>query len=213
MSYGDESFWAKYVAYVTESLPRHKAAIERLGGLLAPLLDLGCGKVMEGRQIAIGKDEKHYIGVDVDPIELDPLRPRPIPDEPALLTKNYRTDLGFIASNLKARKFSPFCVVSLFSIEPTGSPEENELVYREVFKRWPTVRKIISAGFYYQKTWNVSGPVPEAGGLMSYQLNGEVPLLSGDLHEYRLEEHAPSTLFGPDVVEVWRLIQKKEKTK
>lgn len=192
MSYGDDGFWAAYEAYVNENIDRHAKAIQKLGWFFAPVLDLGCGRVMEGRQLLVrNRAGVSYRGVDVDPVE-----------RKDVLAADYRTELGTVATWLEAQEFLPATVLSMFSAEVSGNAKANAELYANVFATFPSVERIISAGFYYESR-KTELTVGEVGGLTSFQTIG--PLLPG---EYRLLERGPSTLFGADVVEVWRLLRR-----
>lgn len=203
MSYGDQDFWAKYADYVKENINRHAEAIEQLGGFLSPLLDFGCGKVMEGVQLVIGKSPKYYRGIDTDPLEGAHDGSRVI----ATIKADYRTDLKKIKAQLTHDKFNPSMGISFFSIEPTAHNSDNEQLYHEIFKTFPTMQRFISAGFYYESKKDLFF-VEEPGGIRSHQSNSS-PMRSDTLHEYRLLERGPSTLYGADVIEVWRFFTRK----
>lgn len=195
--YADLHFWAKYELYARESFHRHRRAVNMLmhGCSLGKILDLGCGKVMEGSWLAA---EHNYFGVDRDPKEGSTY---------ATLKADYRTDLGLVRKSCEASKFQPDTILSLFSIEPTGEDWQNEGIYNTLLIRFPTVKQIISAGFYYEDK-EFDPWVMEAEGLKSHQTSQFTPLLKGSIKETRLYEHAPSALFGDKVVEVWRLIER-----
>lgn len=206
MSYGDADFWKAYSAYVDENIARHGRTLKKLGGLTYPVLDLGCGQVMEGHRLtlhgfskSLHKTPAKYRGVDLDPKK---------GWEKQVLKADYRAGAITVRNWCHVEEFYPSTILSLFSIEPTGNHTQNELLYWTYFRRFPLLRQIISAGFYYSSKKD-RPLVEEAGGLDSYQTIG--PLLDGGLHEYRLEERGPSKLFGPDVIEVWRLLTRAER--
>ena len=118
-------------------------------------------------------------------------------------TRFRRQNYRHLSSLQQLRSYGPATVISLFSIEPTGTPAQNHRLYRQIFRHLPSVAQILSAGFYYQRQWDELEPVLESGGLLSHQLNGAVPFLPG---ETRIQVAAPSKLFGRDVVEVWRYL-------
>lgn len=193
--YGTPEFWTRYRRFVAESLERHRRAISTLPGglknLAGRVLDLGCGQATEG-WVLTAQQLSQYLGVDQQ------LAPGVTPGG-CYRRGNYRH--GAFLRTLQGH--NPQTVISLFSVEPTGTVGQNRSLYRQVFKTFPTVDRILSAGFYYQRHWDQEEPVLEAGGLASYQVNGAVPMLEGEL---RVSMPAPSRLFGSDVVEVWRYL-------
>jgi hypothetical protein len=65
------------------------------------------------------------------------------------------------------------------------------------------------SGFYY---WNSKdkNPIGETGGIQSYQtLEPVETVLSPNFHETRITLPAPSEMFGSDVIEVWKLLERK----
>lgn len=200
--YANEEFWTAYAAYVVEAYPRHKAAVDKLcpNMDLGRVLDLGCGKVMEGVRF-VDYPSMHYVGVDQAAPMVHKLT--------RVIQADYRTDMARIRQTCENWQFYPDTVLSLFSIEPTADAFINEGLYRVIFKRWPTVQRILVAGFYYEDKEDQL-IVQEAGGLKSYQTLG--PLMRDPtIHEYRLLERGPSALFGQNVIEVWRLLNRVEK--
>lgn len=209
MTYANDDFWKKYAEYVEESFPRHKDAINKLmgrtiyhdrdwrGGLgsLGSILDLGCGQVMKGTRFA--REKTKYIGVDE--------HPREVTYGYQVLPLNYRTQLNVVADMCREQEFYPSTILSLFSIELTGSPWANESLYLQLFNQIASAWCIITAGFFYEDK-DMLPTVIEAGGLESWQSIGP---LSKEMKETRLFVRAPSTLFGPNVIEVWRLLERK----
>lgn len=205
MTYADNDFWIAYGEYLDESRDRHLAAVNALfegEGLPVTgrrILDLGCGKFQEARSLLAPKD---YLGVDVDP-----------PEDLFGFKADYRKEWGIVADTaLNPSKgddaLFPDLIVSLFSVEITASAEPNRELYELAFRDVPTVKHILSAGFYYtDKTGH--NPVEEAGGLKSWQTLDLLDPHNKVFSESRLYVPAPSKLFGPNVVEVWKLLTRR----
>lgn len=190
MTYASEYFWKLYEEYVDECFGRHLAMFARLVPSPGAVLDLGCGKVMEGRRLHAGR----YLGVDKDP--------KLCRDS---VVCDYRK-LDLLERTVDEVGFDPDTILSMFSIELTESCLVNCRYYRDLFRVFPTARRIVSVGFYYDGPRWLDETATENGGLISYQTN--FALESGSLHEIRTLERGPSKLFGPDVVEVWRLLER-----
>ena len=195
MSYKDEGFWQAYEEFVKESLPRHEAAVDLLyynGRNYFDedvLLDLGCGKSNEAHRLI---DAWSCMEVDSN-------------DVGAMYQLDYRTQLPEIIN--KTKLFEPTIVSSLFSIEITAPAEDNYKLYETLFNEVKSLKTGLVSGFYYTDKMN-ENPVEEVGGLKSYQtldLMSEHKLFS----EKRLYVPAPSKLFGPNVIEVWKLLERK----
>lgn len=201
MAYASSDFWAEYAGYVKDSFQRHADTFRQAmdtGWSWKSILDFGCGRVMEGGKLA-AYFGSGYMGVDVDP---DP------ETKFSYLKANYRTELDRIATECSGGHwFVPDLVLSLFSIEPTGDSRSNNYLYHRIFETFPHIDGIVSAGFFYEsKSHAIS--VTEAGGLESFQTIG--PLASTTLFsERRILERGPSKLFGPDVIEVWRILSRR----
>lgn len=219
--YANDEFWKAYGEYLEESAGRHQKALDALNVFAdSPLLwrrhvlDLGCGKHASASWLT---DAKRYLGVDVDP----PDRPAKLyvhnPTQYNFFKADYRDDLGIIIDTAmnpwgNDEPLFPELVTSLFSIEITDISDNNYAIYQELFRHLPMLKYIVASGFYYtDKTLEIW--VEEAGGLKSFQTID--PLCpepeDEDFTEYRVYLPAPSTLFGPNVVEVWKLLSRKAK--
>lgn len=206
MEYADGTFWEEYGRYVQESMPRHRRVIEMLlttvpGGDFR-VLDLGCGQVMEGFRLMSpeGQSAAWYRGVDRDPH-----------GSAISMGLAWRMDYGDVAALCKRchdEGFMPDIVVSLFSAEVVQRQHDAEALYRGVLAGLPSVRAVLSVGFFYEGKEH-EPTVIEPGGLVSFQTIG--PHLKGDLRETRVVERGPSELFGPNVIEVWRLIERADR--
>lgn len=194
MSYNDDAFWDQYEVYVEESAPRHRKAVDLLLiDQLFPgcLLDLGCGRCQEARELLY---PQKYLGVDLvdGPLKLD-----------------YR-NLGAFCDALQGEK--PTAFASLFSVEVTGNWFDNYPIYRRLFEAFPTIEWGLVSGFYYKGEQD-QPTVAEAGGIKSYQSLFDLADVrdDGPFEEMRLLLKAPSKMFGPDVIEVWKLLTRKTK--
>lgn len=210
-AYAEADFWKQYEAYVQESLPRHTRAMAMLlGGVLTRggevlsgqwlpnrILDLGCGQTMEGYLFA---RDGHYIGVDKDRIK-NPMGCN-------TLQLDYFYELPQLIALLQARQFEPTTILSLFSIEPHHPSPAT--IYERLLGALPSVQRIISSGFYYLGKEDQHSV--KEGEMTVYQTTPDTLMLTPNLDnmtETRLTIPAPSTMFGPDVIEVWRLIERR----
>ena len=194
------------------------------GGYFRPLvwLDLGCGQVGEAVTLT-GEAESTYVGIDLDPPPVESfnlstaqssprcVRRREPEYEHRTLKLSYR-DVEALAAALKKAgiDFDRVSVAtSLFSSEITASPEENRAFYEKLFETFPALQHLIVSGFYYSNRID-ENPVSEAGGLTSWQTNWRHGEYRSDIYsEVRLVQETPSTLFGDDVVEVWRRLSRR----
>lgn len=198
MSYDNKDFWSQYQDYLEEVRPRHAYVIDTLlNGMLKKrlhLLDLGCGKCREAKSLI---NPGLYFGVD-QVFE---------PDETTLGRKlDYRKDGEYIADWIP---FPPNCFSSFFSAEITAPPEENYLLYENIFRTFPSIGWGIVSGFFYGNRKNQK-TVTETGGLTSYQtIENPADFISKTFEEGRFVFPVPSKMFGPDVYEVWKLLVRR----
>lgn len=198
----DQEFYERYERYLTEAPVR--SAHGRMLRIFSTMensphvVDLGCGRSQEFRRFG---DWESYIGFDAfaeDPET--PLDPRP---------GDYRNG-GFVDS-LKELPITAF--VSLFSTEITASANQNTELYRQLFSSLDDLRWGLVSGFYYISSKNVN-PVGETGGVTSWQtLHALEDQPCPEFDEYRIDMKVPSAMFGEDVVEVWRIFQRKSGTR
>lgn len=194
----DLSFYERYERYLVERTVRtaHDRALRIFGQMARSpdVVDLGCGKSQEFRRFGPWTS---YVGYDANAEKSAASRdPRP---------GDYR-DPGFIdlVGTLSASAF-----VSLFSTEITAPAEENTRLYTTLFERAPTMHWGLVSGFYYAGSKNVN-PIQETGGISSYQTLHALEEQATDTYdEYRIEMQVPSAMFGDDVVEVWRILQRR----
>jgi len=202
MGYANEEFWKRYAQFVEESGPRHLRSFAGLNWTTrspvspAPvMLDLGCGKSCASLTIFAPRE---FLLVD------RVAEPR---TDGASLAADYREEWGTVCS--LARLMRPNLVVSLFSTEVTASASENHEFYERIFRDLPSVNHLVVSGFYYARR-RAFEVVEEAGGLRSFQtLSDPADLRSEVFCEGRVVVEAPSTMFGPDVYEVWRMLERR----
>jgi hypothetical protein len=191
MSY-DNTFYQLYQNYLEEHSVRdsHDWMFGVIYHLLHPgdVLDLGCGHSMEF--FHYGSYMRGYKGIDLN-AEIPNIR------------ADYRT---FDFSDEQFNDITFF--ISLFSSEITAPHQENYKLYERIFKELPNLRNAVVSGFYYPSKKN-ENPIGEAGGLVSYQTLERIEDVESKIFsEKRIVMPVPSKLFGPDVVEVWKILQR-----
>lgn len=203
MSYEDKSFWEQYEEYIEESLPRHRRAVNMLLHDKFPhngvLLDLGCGQCMEAADLI---EPLQYIGVDQNPPSKWILEGT----ERKVHKLDYRKDSldRVCISEYHVDFFSSF-----FSSEVTETYPQNERLYEKIFQSFPSLQWGLVSGFYYRGRRN-EAKVEETGGIVSYQSIWDLADVESEVfEETRLLVKAPSKMFGPDVIEVWKLLERK----
>jgi len=157
---------------------------------LMDVLDLGCGM---GEFRTYGH-YRRYVGVDrvnhgfVEPsVEAD------------------YTDLSF----LERLPFAPEAFISLFSIEACLPAEERYVIYEGLFEKLPSVQVALVSGFYYESKRD-RPTVGETGGIVSHQSIENLYDVESELFdEVRILTRTPSAMFGPDVVEVWKVLTRR----
>lgn len=196
MSYADEDFWTKYRDYLAEVHNAHLNSfrtVAREQVSYQRVLNLGCGRYNEASDL-LPFDHISWFNVDAN--------------EPAHLKADWTTGEGEAAVVAAAKVFMPDTMVSLFATELSFVnayiPQYAvNWFYRYLLQEVPSLQRIVVAGFYYNDQRRAAPVVEEVGGLRSAQSISKV--LRG---ERRLLVPTPSTLFGPDVVEVWRCIER-----
>jgi SAM-dependent methyltransferase len=191
LSYNDD-FYASYAKYLDEPVVRynhnHVFNIFRtwFGGGAMRVLDLGCG-TGEFKTNCPAVDAYH--GVD--------LMDSPAADE----VQDYRV-------SMPAPPFEPNCLVSLFSIEACTPAPKRYAIYNAMFDRFDIDKALVS-GFYYEHAAD-KPTVTEAGDLVSYQTIEPLEAFKTDrFSETRIIMATPSKFFGKDVIEVWKILERK----
>lgn len=195
--YDNKLFWDKYKNYIKECYPRHFKVTQMLRSTSYAtvgqrILDLGSGACKESKSLFW---PSRYFGVDAN---VDP-------KEEGILC-DYRKDFDRI---LKEIPFSPQCFTSIFSSELTAPQEENYSLYERLFRTFSSIKWGIVSGFYYGSKRNEK-VVKETGGLESYQSILDLSEIKSSLfREIRIQIPGPSKMFGDDVIEVWKLLERK----
>jgi len=195
----DDDFYKLYEGYVLEPRvrERHDHVLRMLsagmgGGNVA---DIGCGRYQEFRRHG---DYEYYAGYDANHVDPD-----------------YRLDYRNVDLLVKKLRILPLDAdffVSLFSTEITAPPQENRDFYHALFERVPSLKWGVVSGFYYASSGMDENPIEEAGGIVSWQTLLPVDHWEMSTHlfrETRVTLEVPSTMFGEDVVEVWRLLERR----
>lgn len=204
--YQDEKFWDQYGAYLVESRERHKGAISTLlryqGGestdTVAPsVIDFGCGQYASAASLM--PHPHTYLGID---------KHKPGMRHTAMC------EVSFVEGDYLERvkqTIVPTCFTSLFSAECTSYQDHNRKFYNWIFEAYPTLNYGIVSGFYYLSRWR-DELVNETGNITSCQSTGPLTDFTDSsllYTETKLEIPAPSKMFGPNVVEVWKLLERK----
>lgn len=204
----DDQFYLRYAKYLSE--PRVRAVHDRMLAMLTTdqafrrVIDLGCGKSYEFFYHA---QTDLYIGFDMNPgcLTWEVGRTKNPGEIIGFSVKgNYRDELEKVKSLVD--KFRMTAIVSLFSVENTASPEENQKYYERLFVE-TQIEAILTSGFYYEGS--TDPVIEEAGDLHSYQSFAEMPSESSVYSEVRSLVRCPSDLFGEKPVEVWRLLRRR----
>jgi hypothetical protein len=195
----DDSFYNSYARYLKEPSVRraHDAVlrITKLNPAFTNVVDLGCGQFNE---FLHHRRPKRYLGIDLNVNEKETATR-------TLVSGDYRA-LDLVCELVEQQGNTAF--VSLFSSEITAEHSVNYRFYEELFRRLPSVKYGLVSGFYY---WNSKdkNPIGETGGIQSYQTLEPIEnVMSEVFHETRISLPAPSIMFGPDVIEVWKLLER-----
>jgi len=186
-------FYVKYFTYLHEDEVRegHDLAFKRFNDWSKTskhnVIDLGCGLC---EYLWFGKPE-NYIGIDLSP------QFKPFSIEGDYTKKTFEIELPF----------EPSAFVSLFSAECCMSPKKKYHLYNRMFEHFPSIKFGLVSGFFYESRKDKE-LVQETGGITSYQ-SIETPIRSDVFTECRWQTKMPSTMFGSDVVEVWKFLERK----
>jgi len=204
----DKDFYELYNEYLQEHRVRVKHdAMFRIWSMhigMEPIvpIDLGCGRGLE--YLEFGPSTPVYMGFDVNAI---PRHEENGSDKIIVKDWDYRAP-NFVAKIEGLQESNhPNAFVSLFSTEPTAPAEENTKLYERLFEQIPTLTHALVTGFCYTDKKGQE-KVEEAGGLISYQTFGD-PAPTDTYEDLRIVTPVPSTLFGENVVEVWRILTRK----
>jgi hypothetical protein len=204
-----KNFYELYLDYLVEPSVRksHDTVFEHFTSEpeFEAIVDFGCGV----SEIARYRKPKEYLGIDMNP-EIKKYNPHKI------LFADYRaeTNLNEIIESFKPRAFT-----SLFSIEITApewvtSVEEQVkakyALYERIMREIKSIKYGLVSGFYYL-TKMYENPVKETGGVLSYQtLEPKSSVKSNVFTEQRIKIPTPSKMFGDDVIEVWKILERRK---
>lgn len=202
----DEAFFEQYKKYLQEPTVRrsHDLAFGMfnrfLGGEWQHYVDLGCGTA-EFWNYYLWKLGDYYCGIDTE-IRVDESMPKS--SHMSLVQADYRMPRVAVYKP----PYRPTAFVSLFSIEPVLDVAARYELYCQLFEENPALKFGLSAGFYYESKRDQE-TVGETGGIVSYQTIDELGAnkIPG-VEEIRLVLQTPSEMFGPDVVEVWKMFRR-----
>jgi SAM-dependent methyltransferase len=190
MSY-DKDFFNQYSDYLKENSVRisHNSAFRLLADYHS-VLDLGCGL----GEFLNYKYFNEYIGMDIEN--------RGLPSQ-------YFIQGDYTISKFDNLPFEPTLVVSLFSIEACYSYKDCNHFYEKIFALLPKVNRIMSSGFFYLSK-SKDETVGETGGITSFQTISDPEFYNNSIYsESRYITETPSKMFGPDVVEVFRYLERR----
>ena len=199
MNYSDDDFWAQYRRYKRETLPAHDALWAACFGFLNTRVNFFYHKVVD---LGAGPDALREESLSLNPSRhLNPSRRFAI--DPLLPNGSYTMSASYDDLRTQQPLILPIfgaLVTSFFSADVVQSKEDASAVYKRMFDRG--VRAAVTSGFYYEG--RDENPIKEAGGLTSYQtLFGPE---EDPFEVFRCVAKVPSTLFGTDVFEVWRVL-------
>ena len=190
----DKEFYDRYREYLREESVRrcHDFAFRQFKKLTDEFLfvvDLGCGL---GEYYRYGQPSS-YVGFDMNDLG----------GKFTLVQADYR-DLHMLRAGLHLRMI-PNTFVSLFSVECFYSAVEKYAFYQSIFETFPSIKFGLVSGFFYESKRNQE-KVEEAGEIVSYQtIEDSSRFISDIFTELRISIATPSKMFGPDVVEVWKI--------
>lgn len=199
MSYNQE-FFERYKNYLQEQGVRHvhnwmfRIFEDTFPKWKYPfnIIDFGCGQCCEYHNYG---QFSGYIGLDLEPI----FRPT-----------MYRCDYTKVSAD-EVKGFAIFplhAFVSLFSTECCMAAPDKYAFYNKVFAEYDVYVGLVS-GFYY-KNQIQQEKIEETGGIVSYQtIENQGNYQCKEFIEMRTYIDVPSKMFGPDVVEVWKLLIRK----
>lgn len=193
----DVKFYRAYEKYLKEKSVRkaHDWIFSLLSEDCVDVIDLGCGQCQEFQRYCYSC--VYYDGIDKNIDEY-------IDDRTWLIHGDYRNK-SFLKSIIDRNHRS---FVSLFSSEITKHYTENYHLYNWIFKMFPNIRSGLVSGFYYTHKKH-KNPIKETGGIVSYQTLESVDDCNRNGYtEKRIILPVPSEMFGPYVMEVWKLFER-----
>lgn len=206
MSDYTKNFYELYLDYLGEDTVResHDSAFKYFlnNYKASKILDLGCGL----SEFARYASPEEYLGIDLNA-------------EVKKYNKNNIIIADYRNNNLSdlINPFKPDSAISLFSVEITApkgvesfSAQVNSKydMYVKVFRELPSVKVMLVSGFYYRNKMD-ENPIRENGGVVSYQtLEPKQEGYDDVFSELRFDTVTPSKMFGDDVVEIWKVLER-----
>ena len=191
----NERFYALYREYLQEPTVRtNHDHVFRMFEQFAPIdhhvVDLGCGL---GEYSRYG-NFMQYAGIDLNNTG----------QVPNFVQADYHDPLF-----LSRIPFNPTAFTSLFSIECCHSASQKYALYEKLFTEIPSLQAALVGGFFYEKRRNLE-TVQETGGILSYQtIEDPSRHISNTFAELRMHVKTPSKMFGEDVKEVWKILNRR----
>jgi hypothetical protein len=195
----NDHFYELYTGYLAEERVRkvHDAVLQAamLHPALQRVVDLGCG---QGNEFFHYGKPALYVGLDQNAAPIHEARR-------IRLKADYR-DVNVIKEIVGQHALT--AAVSLFSTELTWPPKANHIYYEGLFRQ-TTIQAVFVAGGYAEHAEGEE-TILEAGNLVSYQTFGGFEGLSPTslFDETRICIACPSKMFGEDIIEVYRLLQR-----
>lgn len=211
MSYNDGNFYHEYSDYLKEPRVRkvHDKMFVLFGNLLgssfsSPVADLGCGKNCE-YGVFSSFSLKGYFGFDIN---VEERKTKSLYYTNETFKLDYRKEIDSLIEIANEKKVGKF--VSLFSSEITASPVDNQALYEKLFLDIPSLTHGMVSGFYYSEN-KENQIIDEAGGIKSWQTFDSIEDNKSEIYdEMRVIEKCPSNMFGEDVVEIWKILTKRQ---
>lgn len=209
-AYSRDEFWEKYQQFADESHRRHMRGVLAALSLVglhriskSSMLDLGCGRarISEstiGAVFEMLSPAFKWHGMDADPVaaEHEKVSHGDFNDYPTLMRRLIEV--------------RPDIVTSFFATDVVMPRMAAINTYVALLLHTRFVNVVLTTGFYYDQDDLRDKPqVREVDGLVSYQVP-RVLADHPDIEERRVTQRAPSTLFGPNVVETYSIYVKKE---
>ncbi|MBI3336369.1 hypothetical protein HYZ98_02265 [Candidatus Peregrinibacteria bacterium] len=190
----NERFYALYREYLQEPTVRaNHDHVFRMFEQFAPkdlrVMDLGYGL----GEYSLHGHYTQYAGIDLNTTG----------QVPNFVQADYHDPLFF-----SRIPFIPTAFTSLFSIECCHPAEEKYALYEKLFKSIPSLQVALVGGFFYEKSRHLE-TVQETGGIISYQtVEDPSQYISDTFSELRMHIQTPSKMFGDDVIEVWKILNR-----
>jgi hypothetical protein len=195
MSY-DPKFYEMYEEYLKEPTVRenHDFAFDvfTVSGehMENNVVDFGCG-TGEFKKHSLANLSGKYVGIDK------------VKSPAADIIMDYTQELPHLP-------FEPDAFVSIFSIEACLPSTARFDLYGRIFDRYPSIKKALVSGFYYEGKKDQL-TVAETGGIVSHQtIDTVADSISTRYTEKRITMRTPSRMFGHDVIEVWKILERHE---